>query len=166
MFKKHFFNYCLYLGYKMVLPQVYPIFLCNIFQTKNLCSVASIHPGTDRSTIFGVTKMLGWEHGFPSGIRLKAEYITARGFLKRYNFCINRKVETRIRVTESRLSHCSTQTMWDIIRRRSQNISSLQDFFSQEELFFHLQESSNCANSTEGRAPPSVSLRLKKCESL
>lgn len=105
-----------------------PLFLHNIFQTKNLYSMALIQPRTDRSTIFRVTKMLSWEHGFPSGIQLKAAQTTARYFKKRYDFCINWGVETWICVTESRFLHCYMQGMRDIIRR-SQNICSLQDFF-------------------------------------
>lgn len=60
---------------------VHPLFL-HIFQTKNLYSMALIQPRTDRNTIFRVTKMLSWEHGFPSGIQLKAVSTIARYFKK------------------------------------------------------------------------------------
>lgn len=107
---------------------VHPLFP-HIFQTKNLYSIALIQPRTDRNTIFRVTKMLSWEHGFPSGIQLKAVSTIARYFKKGMIFCINWRVETWISVTEPRFLHCHMQGMWDIIRR-SQNTSSLQDFFS------------------------------------
>lgn len=107
---------------------VHPLFP-HIFQTKNLYSMALIQPRTDRNTIFRVTKMLSWEHGFPSGIQLKAVPTIARYLKKRYDFfCINWRVEIWIWVRESRFLHWHMQWMWDIIRR-SQNISSLQDFF-------------------------------------
>lgn len=60
---------------------LHPLFL-HIFQTKNLYSMALIQPRTDRNTIFRVTKMLSWEHGFPSGIQLKAVSTIARYFKK------------------------------------------------------------------------------------
>lgn len=114
---------------------VHPLFP-HIFQTKNLYSMALIQPRTDRNTIFRVTKMLSWEHGFPSGIQLKAVSTIARYFKKGMIFCINWRVETWICVTESRFLHCRMQGMWDIIRGLKIFLLSKIFFFLWGKFFF------------------------------